>query len=408
MTVNVPDNLCGLLVDTASVRPDPANYNRHSEAQVAQIAASIVAFGFDQPILARRNGLIIAGHGRWQAAKQLGMTQVPVVYTDLDGIDATRRMIGDNRLAALAEPHAETLAELLRQLQAEDALGGTGYDDVAVEALLKEVAGAMPPADDPGPQVDRAAELQAKWGTALGQAWTLGEHRLVCGDCTDPAVVAAVLAGATPKICVTDPPYGVEYDPAWRQEAAEHGHLAYAPGRIGEVLNDARVDWTDAWRLVPGDVMYCWHADRHASKVQGNLEDAGFEVRCQIIWSKSNFPISRGHYHWRHEPCWYAVRKGATAGWIGDRKQTTVWEINLDRNVEGGHGTQKPLECMERPIINHEGDVYEPFCGSGTTLIAAERQRRRCYAVELSPAYVAVTLQRWADMTGQMPRLLES
>jgi DNA modification methylase len=159
---------------------------------------------------------------------------------------------------------------------------------------------------------------------------------------------------------------------------------------------------------VPGDVMYCWHADRHASKVQGNLEDAGFEVRCQIIWSKSNFPISRGHYHWRHEPCWYAVRKGATAGWIGDRKQTTVWEINLDRNVEGGHGTQKPLECMERPIINHEGDVYEPFCGSGTTLIAAERQRRRCYAVELSPAYVAVTLQRWADMTGQTPRLLES
>ena len=139
MSIVIPDTLDALLVPINSVRPDPANYNQHSAAQVEQIAASLVAFGFDQPILARRNGLIIAGHGRLLAARQVGMTQVPVVYTDLDGIDATRRMIGDNRLAALAEPHAETLAELLRQLQAEDALGGTGYDDVAVEALLATV-----------------------------------------------------------------------------------------------------------------------------------------------------------------------------------------------------------------------------------------------------------------------------
>lgn len=139
MTVHIPDALVPLLVPIGDVRPDPANYNQHPTTQVGQIAASLVAFGFDQPILARRNGLIIAGHGRLLAARQVGMTHVPVVYTDLDGIDAARRMIGDNRLAALAEPDAGALAELLRQLQAEDALGGTGYDDTAVDALLATV-----------------------------------------------------------------------------------------------------------------------------------------------------------------------------------------------------------------------------------------------------------------------------
>jgi hypothetical protein len=204
MPVRIPDTLDALLVPIDAVRPDPANYNQHSAAQIEQIAASLVAFGFDQPILARRNGLIIAGHGRLLAARQVGMTHVPVVYTDLDGVDAARRMIGDNRLAALAEPDAGALAELLRQLQAEDALGGTGYDDAAVDALLKEVGGA-PPADDPGPQVDRAAELQAKWGTALGQVWALGEHRLVCGDCTDPAVVESVMQGERARYGLHNP-----------------------------------------------------------------------------------------------------------------------------------------------------------------------------------------------------------
>jgi len=149
--------------------------------------------------------------------------------------------------------------------------------------------------------------------------------------------------------------------------------------------------------------VYCWHADRHASEVQRSLELCEFEVRCQIIWSKSNFPISRGHYHWRHEPCWYAVRKGKQAHWIGDRTQTTVWEINLDKNVEGGHSTQKPVECMARPMRNHDGDVYDPFLGSGTTLIAAEQLNRTCYGLEIDPHYCSVILQRWANFTGGDP-----
>ena len=209
------------------------------------------------------------------------------------------------------------------------------------------------------------------------------------------------------SLMVTDPPYGVEYDPNWRNEAAEAGLLAYAASRVGKVEQDDRVDWSEAWRLFPGNVIYCWHAGRHASSVQSSLESCNFEIRCQIIWAKSNYPISRGHYHWRHEPCWYAVRKGATAEWIGDRKQTTLWEINLDRNVDGGHSTQKPLECMERPIRNHAGDVYEPFSGSGTTIIACERLKRKCRAVEISPAYVSVAIERWHQVTGKDPVLLD-
>lgn len=139
---------------------------------------------------------------------------------------------------------------------------------------------------------------------------------------------------------------------------------------------------------------------------QASLEAAGYEIRCQLIWSKPHFPIGRGHYHWRHEPCWYAIRRGATAGWVGDRKQTTVWEIPLDRNVDGGHSTQKPVECMERPMRNHDArEVYEPFAGSGTTLIAAENLGRKAYLMEIDPGYCDVTVDRWERHTGQKATL---
>jgi DNA modification methylase len=166
-------------------------------------------------------------------------------------------------------------------------------------------------------------------------------------------------------------------------------------------FDDSRDDWTEAWQLSPSDVAYCWHAPQHASSTQDALEAANFEIRTQIVWTKQTFVISRGHYHGRHEPCWYAVRKGATARWIGDHSQSTVWDITWDRNVEGGHSTQKPVECMARPIRNHEGDVYDPFVGSGTTLIAAEYLDRRCYALEIQPAYCDVVVRRWERVSGR-------
>ena len=149
------------------------------------------------------------------------------------------------------------------------------------------------------------------------------------------------------------------------------------------------------------DRPYCWHADRHASTVQTSLIVAGFEIRNQVIWAKPGFVISRGHYNWQHEPCWYSVRKGSTASWAGDHSQSTLWEITLDKNVDGGHSTQKPVECMARPIRNHSGDVYDPFLGSGTTVIACEQLGRRCYGLEIEPKYVDVILQRWENFTGK-------
>ena len=250
--------------------------------------------------------------------------------------------------------------------------------------------------------------------TRPGDLIELGPHRLVCGDCTDPEVVALALDGAEPRLMVTDPPYGVSYDPAWRngkQPTTPEGHAmerANVERRIERVLGDHVTDWRAAWRLFPGAVVYQWAplgADfvRHVEALAAER----FTMRSTIIWAKQTFPVGRGHYHVQHEPCIYAVRKGATAGWIGDRKQTTLWTgilapigFHAVRRATD-HPTEKPVACMERAIRNHEGDVYDPFVGSGSTLIAADRQGRTCYAVEIEPAHCDAIRERWARHTEQ-------
>ena len=211
----------------------------------------------------------------------------------------------------------------------------------------------------------------------------------------------------------------MDYDPNWRNETgiAEDGTLQkIKTGRvrksigakaIGIVHNDTRCDWREAWKLFPGNVVYCWHAGRHASDVDLSLRSVGFEVRAQIIWDKMRMIIGRGDYHWAHEPCWYMVRKGATGRWAGDRKQTTKWEIP-HRASETGHSTQKPIECMKRPMENNsrKGDaVYDPFVGSGTTIIAAEMTGRKALAIEIDAGYVQVTIERWQAVTGRLATL---
>jgi DNA modification methylase len=173
--------------------------------------------------------------------------------------------------------------------------------------------------------------------------------------------------------------------------------------RVGKVSNADKADWTEAWALFPDNVAYIWHAALHTTTVADSLTKTGFTIRAQIIWAKERLIIGRGDYHWRHEPCWYAVRN--KGNWTGDRKQTTLWEIaSRDQDVETVHGTQKPVECMRRPMLNNSspGDaVYEPFLGSGTTLIAAESSGRVCLAVELNPLYVDVAVRRWQAFTGK-------
>ena len=210
---------------------------------------------------------------------------------------------------------------------------------------------------------------------------------------------------------VTDPPYGVEYDAEWRVHVECTGNTM-AGTRKGKVAQDDVFDWSPAYALFPGAVAYVWHAGRYAADLAVGLMSAGLKIRTQIIWKKAQIVFGRGHYHWQHEPCWYAVRDGQTAKWEGDRKQSTIWEVDqLRRGREHAvedeiteHSTQKPVECMERPIRNHGGKddaVYEPFSGSGTTLIAAERQQRQCFAMEITPADVQMAIDRWEAFTGQ-------
>jgi DNA modification methylase len=225
--------------------------------------------------------------------------------------------------------------------------------------------------------------------------------------------VTRLLDGVTPGLMVTDPPYGVEYDAAWRAALQPQARTA-----VGRVANDDRVDWSAAYALFPGPIAYVWHAGIHTEAAAASLRQCTFVIRSQIIWVKQHFALSRGHYHWQHEPCYYAVRDGHAATWRGSRTQTTVWQVpNLNplggerggENTVTGHSTQKPVRLFEIPILNHtrRGDaVYEPFCGSGTALIAAEKTGRRCLAMELEPRYVQAAITRWEAYTGQCARVI--
>jgi DNA modification methylase len=235
--------------------------------------------------------------------------------------------------------------------------------------------------------------------SVLGDVWVMGKHRIICGDSTNAEAVAKCLNGVKPHLMVTDPPYGVNYDPTWRVRAGANLDTAAK----GLVMNDDRADWRECWALFPGDVAYVWHGGAHTHTVAESLVASGFGLRAQIIWNKGQLVMGRGDYHWQHEPCWYVVRGGKTGHYVGGRKQTTVWDIAKPHKSETGHSTQKPVECMKRPIENNSSPgqaVYEPFSGSGTTIIAGEMTGRSIHAIELSPAYVDVAVKRWQDFTG--------
>lgn len=384
------------MVEPKRLKPWPDNPRTISKDALARLAGLLDAHGFIDPVIARREDhVVIGGHQRLRANARRNKPdrKVPVIFLEgLDDGQAAALNIALNNPYAMGDYDLPKLADIIANLKIPqvDLSTVTGFTQQWLETLVAQ--------HGPGTSEDSVPPLQEKAVSQAGDVWVLGEHLLVCGDATNEADVERCLQGDKPFLMVTDPPYGVEYDAAWRTGAA----------RTGKVANDNRCDWSAAWSLAPCDVAYCWHAGRYASDVQRSLEATGYVVRTQIIWSKPHFPVSRGHYHWRHEPCWYATRKGKSARWRGGRKQTTVWEITLDKNVEGGHSTQKPVECMARPIRNHgkPGDiVYEPFCGSGTTIIAAEQLERRCRAIEIVPQYVDVAVRRWQQFTGKKAKL---
>jgi DNA modification methylase len=377
--------------------PSPRNARTHSDAQVAEIAGSIRAFGFSNPILVSPDGGIIAGHGRLAAARVLGLDEVPViVLSGLTELQCRQLVLADNRIALNAGWDLEMLGLELKDLTALGAdLAGLGF-------TTKELAQALSPSRTGLTDEDDVPGLQDTAVSAIGEIWCAGPHRIGCGDSTDAVAVTALLGGASPQLMVTDPPYGVDYDPSWRHRMGVNKSM-----RRGKIRNDHRADWGTAWALFPGDVAYVWHGALHATTVAESLVRQGFSIRAQIVWAKERLVIGRGDYHWQHEPCWYAVR---TKGhWTGDRKQTTLWTIpSGNQDAETPHGTQKPVECMRRPMQNNSSPgqaVYDPFLGSGTTLIAAETTGRVCLAMELDGRYVDMAVRRWQVFTGMQATL---
>ena len=388
---------------------DPKNANRGTDRGRDALARSLREYGAGRAVLIDRHGRIIAGNKTVEQAKRLNIP-LRVVKTDGQHLIAVQRedldlatdprarglAIADNRVGEL---DLEWDVDMLKQLRADGLDLSAFWTDEEFAMLFAEPTTGLTDENavvEPGPT-----------DIVRGDLFALGQHRLLCGDATSAGDVLGLLAGATPVLMATDPPYGVDYDPAWRHRVNPYQRTA-----VGRVTNDHRAEWTSAWKLFPGGVAYVWHAALRAATVAADLEAAGFTIRSQIIWVKQHFALSRGDYHWGHEPAWYAVRgKGQ---WRGDRRQTTVWATpNLNamggtrasENAVTGHGTQKPVRLFEIPLLNHTvaGDaVYDPFCGSGTAIIAAEKHGRACYAMEIDPKYVAVAIKRWEDFTGRM------
>jgi len=325
------------------VLPYARNARLHSSAQVDQIAASIQEFGFVNPVLVDAEGTLVAGHGRILAGQKLALAVVPVIRLGhLTAEQSKALRLADNAIA-LHSAWDETLLNVeLVELSARGFdLGLTGFLEDEIQALLHP-----PNVGEADPNV--VPPVPAHPVVRKGDMWKLGSHRLLCGDSTDKTDVGRILNGAKPHLMVTDPPYGVDYDPTWRERDLDAWKK---PTSIGLVANDGRADWSAAWLLFPGDVAYTWCPPGNA---------------------------------------------GAFGGKRGEGDEWT------------GHGTQKPVECMRRPIENNSkrGDyVYEPFCGSGTTIVAGEMTGRRVLAIELDPAYVEVAVTRWEKFTGKRATL---
>ena len=377
---------------------------RKNDHAVDTLAAAIHEFGFRVPILAKSDGLIVDGHLRLKAAKKLGLSKVLVMRADdMTETQVKAFRLSVNKVSELAEWDTNLLALEFGDLNDEGFdLSLLGFDDNEIEATL-----ALNDITEEGnTDEDETPEVQEQAVTETGDTWLLGKHRVRCGDSTSADDVEALLNGVEPHLMVTDPPYGVNYDADWRNRALRSDG-SYIGGRAtGKVGNDDNADWSEAWSLFPGDVAYVWHAGNKAHVVASNLEACGFELRAQVVWAKSQFVIGRGHFHPQHEPCWYAVKNNGH--WQGSRKESTLWQIDKPQKSETGHSTQKPVECMRRPIVNNSAPgqpVYDPFLGSGTTLIAGETEGRPVYGMELAPEYCDVIVKRWQDFTGQTATL---
>ncbi len=418
-----------LRLDDLLSRHHPDNPKDHD---IGGIIESIRTFGFVRnAMINETDGLLLFGHGTTTALEmmradsdpvpeRIGVDQADGMWTvptdrgvNLPPEQAKAYVIADNQHALAGGWDEPQLVDNLIVLAKEDRLAGTGFDGDDIDRLIRL---HRPELQEEDHLVDRhkADELQEIWQVEPGQLWEIGKHRLLCGDALNPDVMTALMGDEKVELMVTDPPYGVEYDSEWRAK--------YSTGQysVGTITGDDRADWGEVWELWKPDIIYVWHGGLEIVDAAEGLIRAGYKLRSQIIWNKDVMVFGRSHYHWKHETCWYAVRKGKTAKWKGERNQNTVWDYaNLsgagrsddpDDDFHAAHVSQKPVELYRIPIRNHtrENDVIvDPFVGSGSALVAAESTRRTCYAVEIEPKFCAVTLDRMSSL-GLEPKLQQA
>ena len=392
--------------------PYARNARTHSPEQIQRIAGSIKEFGFLNPVVISNDGGILAGHGRVMAAQKLGLKEVPcVIESHLTEAQKRAYILADNRLALDAGWDEEMLKVELTDLRDEFNfdLDLIGFNQEELESFFENnpIEMESESGEDEEVEIDENAEAV----TNPGDIWLLGDHRLMCCDSRDEECVNKLFSSNKPILMVTDPPYGVKYDASSRVTYKDKEHkelkMSASKKRIGVVLNDEITHWYDSYKLFPGNVAYVWLASTHADDFMTDLKECGFEISSVIVWNKPQLVFGHCDYHWKHELCLYATK--GNHNWKGDRKQSTVWDIETIRTLkkeegEWGHSTQKPIECMKRPIENNSetGDyVYDPFCGSGTTIIAAQRTGRKCLACELNPVYCDAIVKRWEHETGE-------
>ena len=376
--------------------PYARNAKQHSESQVAQIAASIKEFGFTNPILTDADNGIIAGHGRLMAAQKLGLDKVPTI--ELAHLSETQKrayILADNKLAELAGWDNDMLSvEFAELLNDGFDLSLTGFSDEEINALnpQQDSDGLTDPDDTP--------EVTEKVVSTLRDIWVLGKHRLMCGDSTIIDDVNNLMSGTQADMLITDPPYNVAYK-GKTKDALTIKNDSISDGAFQQFLRDAFV--TASTVMKPGAVFYIWHADSEGLNFRAACHDAELTVRQCLIWNKSSMVMGRQDYHWKHEPCLYGWKDGAGHLWASDRKQTTI--LNFDRPQRNGeHPTMKPVALFEYQLLNNTkgGDiVLDSFGGSGTTMIACEKNGRYARLMELDPKYCDVIIKRWQNFTGK-------
>ena len=380
------------LVPVTKLVPYVNNARTHSPEQINKLRASLREFGFINPVIIDRNYGVIAGHGRIMAAKEEGITEVPCVFADhLSEAQKKAYILADNRMAMDAGWDEELLRVEIEALQGMDfdpLL--TGFD----EAELADLFGEETEAKEDDFDVD--AELEKPTVTQSGDVWTLGRHRLICGDSTQAETFDILMQGKKANLVLTDPPYNVNYEGT----AGKIKNDNMASEKFYQFLFDA---FTNIAKVMADDAsIYVFHADTEGLNFRKAFSDAGFYLSGCCIWKKPSLVLGRSPYQWQHEPCLYGWKKNGKHQWYSDRKQTTIWEFDKTKKSTD-HPTMKPIPLLAYPICNSSMSntlILDPFGGSGSTLIACEQTDRSCYTAELDEKYCDVIVKRYIEQVG--------